>query len=106
MSLFSIITYSLVAIFGLAVLGKLSGKMKDQYIKWGYPIWFMYALAAGEGLAIAGLFTQYAQYAVYFLLAIMAGAFYTHISHKEPFSKYTLAIVATALLIAYLITKS
>lgn len=99
---FTIIRYALAAIFGLAVLGKLSGKLKDNYQKWGYGVLFMYALAAVELIGVIGLFTPYSHYAAFLLLAIMLGAFFTLAHHREPFKQYGMAIVATILLIVFL----
>ncbi|MDG2450468.1 MAG: sulfatase-like hydrolase/transferase, partial [Saprospiraceae bacterium] len=105
-NVFNIIFWLLIAVFGLAVLGKLSGKMKSKYIEWGYGTAFMYVLAAAELLAIVVLFTIYHRFAAYFLVLIMAGAFYTMIRNKENWKAYLLPLFATILLGLYLLLKS
>ena len=96
----------LALIFGLAILGKLSGKLKEQYHKWNYGTGFMYGLAAVESIGLAGLFTKYYEYAAYLLLAIMLGAFFTIIKNKENWKAYLLPLLATILLGLLLYFKS
>ena len=85
----------LAFLFGLAILGKFSGKLKEQYQKWNYGTGFMYGLAVVESVGLAGLFTKYYQYAAYLLLAIMLGAFFTIIRNKENWKAYIMPLLAT-----------
>jgi len=101
-----ILLFLISFVFGLAILGKLSGKLKEQYQKWNYGTTFMYALALIEGVGLIGLFTKYYQYAAYLLLAIMAGAFFTIFKNKENWKAYLLPLLATILLGALLLIKS
>jgi len=103
---FNIIFCLLVAVFSLAILGKLSGKLKPKYLEWGYGIPFMYALAVGELMGLIGLFTSYNQYAAWFLLAIMGGALFTLLKNKEPWKAYLLMLFATVLLGLFILLKS
>lgn len=103
---FQILRILISLIFGLAILGKLSGKLKTQYQEWKYGTRFMYALAIVETIGLIGLFTKYYQYAAYLLLAIMAGAFFTLIKNKENWKAYFLPLLATILLGAFLLFKS
>ena len=104
--LFNIIFGLLVAIFSLAILGKLSGKLKPKYLEWGYGIPFMYALSVAELIGLIGLFTRYNQYAAYFLLAIMGGALFTLLKNRESWKAYLLMLLATVLLGLLLLLKS
>ncbi len=90
-------------IFGFAVISKLSGKLTAEYVEWNLGIKFMYALAAIETISIIGLFTRYAHYASYVMLAIMVGALFTLVSKRESFKRTITALVASGLLIAYVI---
>jgi len=103
---FHIIFYLLIALFGLAIVAKLSGKLKEKYIDWGYGTTFMYALAIAELVAAIGLFTHYNRYAAWFLLAIMGGAFFTLIRHQENWKAYLLPLLTTVLLGLFLLFKS
>ena len=105
-NIFNIIFWLLIAVFGLAILGKLSGKLTAKYTNWGYGAKFMYALAAAELMVIGGLFTIYHQYAAWFLVAIMSGAFFTLINHKENWKAYLLPLFTSILLGLYLLLKS
>ncbi len=96
----------LALIFGLAILGKLSGRLVEQYQKWNYGKGFMYGLAGIEGIGLAGLFTPFYQYAAYLLLAIMLGAFFTLIKNKENWKSYFMPLLATILLGLLLFIKS
>jgi len=96
----------LALLFGLAILGKLSGKLKEQYHQWNYGTGFMYGLAGIESIGLAGLFTKYYEYAAYLLLAIMLGAFFTIIKNKENWKAYLLPLLATILLSLLLYFKS
>lgn len=104
--LYSIVFWLLIAVFSIAVLGKISGKLKGKYTAWGYGIPFMYALAGVELVALAGLFSRYANYAAWFLLAIMVGAFFTLIKNRENWKAYFMPLLATILLGIYILFKS
>ena len=106
MQVFTPIFWLLIAIFSLAIFGKLSGKLKDNYIKWGYGTKFMYALAITELIAVGGLFTLLNQYAAWFLLIIMGGAFFTLIKNRENWKAYLLPLFTTTLLGLFLLLKS
>lgn len=105
-NVFNIIFCLLIAIFTLAILGKLSGKLTDKYTQWGYGKQFMYVLAIAELLAVGGLFTRYNQYPAWFLVAIMGGAFFTLIRNRENWKRYLLPLFASLLLGLYLLLKS
>ena len=98
-----IIKIAIAAIFAIAVIGKLSGKMDDAYSKWNIGKGFMYGIGVAEVIGIVGLFTKYDQWSAYLLLAIMVGAVFTLISNREPLKEYIMAGLASALLIAYVI---
>lgn len=105
-SVYNIIFGLLIAIFGIAILGKLSGKLKDRYIKWGYGVTVMYALAIVELIAVGGLFTIINQYAAQFLVVIMGGAFFTLIKNQANWKAYSLPLLTTILLGLFLLLKS
>jgi len=88
----------IAAIFGMAILGKLTGKTRSTFDKAGYSPIFMYGLALAESVLIIGLFTPYAFYATIGLLAIMVGAIFTLFRQKAKPAQYLLSIVATGLL--------
>jgi hypothetical protein len=74
--------YIIVAIFGLAVFAKLSGKTKSTFDKAGLNPLFMYGIAFAEIILSIGLFTSYDLYAIIGLLGILAGAVFTLYSQK------------------------
>jgi hypothetical protein len=93
------------ALFGLAVLGKLSGKTKSTFDKAGYSALFMYAVAAAEIILIAGLFTPFELYAVLGLLGILAGAVVTLFRQNAAALKYTIVGLSAIPLIVLLFQK-
>lgn len=101
----TIIKIVLAAIFTLSVVGKLTGKTKPTFENAGYPPIVMYATAIAEILFTIGLFTRYELFAAAGLLAIMGGAVFTLFRQKVKFSKYTLALIATVLLIALIVLQ-
>ncbi|MBT8220744.1 MAG: DoxX family protein [Bacteroidia bacterium] len=103
MDIILILKIGIAAIFALAVLGKISGKMDDAYSKWKIGKGFMYGIGAAEVIGVVGLFTKFDQWAAYLLLAIMVGAVFTLVSNREPLKEYVMAGLASALLIAYVI---
>ena len=96
----------MILIFLMAVVGKLSGRLKEKYKKWGYSTVFMYSLAVLESIGILGLFTHYNRISASFLLAIMVGAFYTLIKNKENWKSYVLPLITTVALGIFLLLKS
>lgn len=97
-----IIKIILAAIFALSVVAKLTGKTKSTFEDAGYPLSVMYAIAIAEIIFTVGLFTPYQLFAAVGLLGIMGGAIFTLYRQKVEPSKYALALLATALLIALL----
>jgi len=98
-----IIKIGIAIIFGYAVITKLSGRLKSEYEDWNLGVNFMYALAVVETICIVGLFTPYAHLASYVLLGVMIGALFTLISKREPLKRCVTALLASGLLIAYVI---
>jgi len=96
----------MVGLFALAIFAKLSGKLKEKYVKWGYGTRAMYALAAIETLGVVGLFTIYKKYAIMILAVIIMGAFLTLIRNKENWKSYILPIAASILIAFYILLKS
>jgi hypothetical protein len=95
----SILTYFITGIFGLAILGKLTGKTKATFDKAGYSPYFMYGLALAELFLTIGLFTHYALYSTIGLQVIMLGAIVTLLRQKAKPQQYILSIVAISLLL-------
>lgn len=100
-----IIKIVLAAIFTLSVVGKLTGKTKSTFENAGYSLNVMYATAVAEIIFTVGLFTRYELFSTVGLLAIMGGAIFTLLRQKVKPSKYTLALIAAALLIALLVLQ-
>ena len=98
-----IIKIGIAIIFALAVIAKLSGKLKSEYEEWNLGANFMYGLAAVETICIIGLFTPYEHLSSYIMLMIMIGALFTLISKREPLKRLVTALIASGLLIAYVI---
>jgi hypothetical protein len=96
----SILIYTTTAIFGLAILGKLTGKTSATFDKAGYNHYFMYCLALAELVLTIGLFTEYVLYSIIGLLVIMLGAIFTLFRQKAKPQQYILSIVAISLLLA------
>ena len=97
-----IIKAVLTFIFGLSVLGKLTGKTKSVFEKAGYGAGLMYATAIAESLLTAALFTKYDLLATIGLLVILGGAVFTLIRLKVKPAKYIMALVTAILLLILL----
>lgn len=97
-----IIKIALAIIFTLSVVAKLTGKTKSTFEDAGYSPVIMYATAFAEIIFTIGLFTRFQLFAAVGLLAIMAGAVVTLFLQRVKPQKYTLALIAAALLIALL----
>ena len=98
-----IVKIGIALIFANAAITKLSGRLKSEYEEWNLGVNFMYGLAVVEVICIIGLFTSYAHLASYILLGIMIGALFTLVSKREPFKRCVTALLASGLLIAYVI---
>jgi hypothetical protein len=101
----TIIKAVLAVIFTLSVVGKLTGKTRSTFENAGYSPIVMYATAIAEIIFTAGLFTRFELISTVGLLAIIGGAVFTLFRQKAKPSKYTLALVAAALLIALLVLQ-
>jgi len=54
------------------------------FLKWGYPLWFMYFIGACELLGAIGLhMKKVSRAAAICLIILMLGAIGTHVSHHE-----------------------
>jgi uncharacterized membrane protein YphA (DoxX/SURF4 family) len=65
---------------------KLSGgqMMVDEFVRYGYPGWFMYVVGAMEvSGAILLLIPRTAMYGAMVLSVVMIGAIGTHLTHQE-----------------------
>lgn len=98
----NIIKAALALIFGLSVLGKVTGKTKLVFEKSGYSTGIMYVTAMAEIILTVGLFTKYELYASVSLLAIIGGAVFTLIRLKVKPAKYIMALVTAILLLVLL----
>ena len=98
----TIIKIVLAVIFTLSVVGKLTGKTKSTFENAGYSPIVMYATAIAEIIFTVGLFTRYELFSTVGLLAIIGGAVFTLFRQRVKPAKYTLALIAAALLIALL----
>jgi uncharacterized membrane protein len=92
----------LAVIFGLSVLGKLTGKTKSTFENAGYSPKLMYATAIAELILTVGLFTRYALFSTIGLLAIMGGAVFTLFRERVKPQKYLLALITAFFLIVQL----
>lgn len=101
----TIIKIVLAVIFGLSVVGKLTGKTKSTFENAGYGSGMMYAIAIAEIILTVGLFTKYELLSAVGLLGIMGGAVFTLFRQKVKPAKYTLALIAAGLLIALLVLE-
>jgi hypothetical protein len=80
---------------------KLSGAqmMVDNFIRWGYPIWFMYTVAVLEVLGVIGLYVRQARtWALIGLSVLMVGAIGTHLLNGEAFAVAPSTILLVSLL--------
>lgn len=98
----TIIKIILAVIFTLSVVGKLTGKTKSTFENAGFSPAIMYITAIAEIVFTIGLFTRYDLFASIGLLMIISGAVFTLARQKVKPAKYTLALVAAALLIVLL----
>ena len=93
---------SLGVIFGLSVIGKLTGKTKSTFEKAGYSREVLYAIAIAEIFLAIAMFSRYEMVATLGLIAIIGGALFTlHRQRANP-AKYTMAIIAAILLVLLL----
>ncbi|HJS53619.1 MAG TPA: hypothetical protein VJ765_03715 [Chitinophagaceae bacterium] len=97
-----IIKVVLALIFGLSVLGKLTGKTKLVFEKAGYGAGVMYTTAFAELILTVGMFTKYELYATVGLLAVIGGAIFTLIRLRVKPAKYIMALVTVVLLLVLL----
>jgi hypothetical protein len=98
----TIIKAVLVLIFGLSVLGKITGKTKLVFEKAGYGTRILYATAIAEIILTVGMFTKYELYATVGLLGVIGGAVFTLIRLKVKPAKYIMALVTAILLLVLL----
>lgn len=80
------ITLLLALVFaasGLAKLAALDFEVQ-AFARWGYPLWFMFAIGAAELAGAAGLLVRrLSALASAALAALMLGAVATHLMHAE-----------------------
>lgn len=103
--LVTILKVVLAVIFTLSAAGKLTGKTKSTFENAGFSPTIMYATAVAEILFTVGLFTRYEWFSAVGLLAIMGGAIFTLLRQKAKLAKYTLAMIAAALLFLLLVLQ-
>jgi hypothetical protein len=78
--------------FLISSVGKLENSvyMKGFFISSGYAVWFLYFIIAAEFLGGLGILLHFklktGPMAVGGIMLIMAGAVYTHVHNKDPFS--------------------
>jgi putative oxidoreductase len=80
------VTYILALIFALSGGAKLAGLEFEvqAFGRWGYPLWFMFAVGAAEFAgALALLVRRLSALAALALAALMLGALGTHVIHAE-----------------------
>jgi di/tricarboxylate transporter len=98
----TIIKIVLSVIFALSVVGKLTGNTKSTFENAGYSPIVMYTTAIAEIIFTVGLFTMYELLSTVGLLAIIGGAVFTLFRQRAKPLKYSLALIAAVLLIAFL----
>jgi uncharacterized membrane protein YphA (DoxX/SURF4 family) len=87
----------LAALFLAASAGKLLGSAVEQFAHWGYPAWFSYAVGVWElACAVLLLIPRTALLGAGGILAVMAGAAFTHLRAGE-FSRLPIVLVVIAL---------
>jgi hypothetical protein len=94
-----VIKIVLAITFGLAFLGKMTGKTKFVFEQAGYATGVMYATGFTELMLTVLLFTKYELFATIGLLGIMGGALFTLIRLKEKPTHYILPVVTVILLL-------
>ena len=81
-----VLTALLAILFLIFGVSKLMGleMMVNNFIRWGYPSWFLYVVGGLEVLGAIGLMLpQFRRYAAMGLIALMLGAIFTHIKAGE-----------------------
>lgn len=107
----SIAMIILEILVGLAFLGSSSQKLtgsksqKQDFERFGYPVWFMYLTGVLELTGAIGMFIGifvpvWGALAGLLLAAVMAGAVTTHIRVKDPVGKMAPASVLLVLALA------
>ncbi|MCW5921570.1 MAG: hypothetical protein KIS77_04445 [Saprospiraceae bacterium] len=97
-----VIKVALAVIFGLAIIGKLTGKTKPTFEKAGFGPAAVYLTAVAEVIFTVGLYTKFELIAALGLLAIIGGgAVALFRQHAKP-AQYVLLVVTAILLLALL----
>jgi len=97
-------------IFLLAASGKFSfaGNMHDNFLRWGYPSFFLIVVGVCEGIGgLLLLVPALRTYGILLLVLVMGGAVVTHLLNREELGVpiFPLAIVIGLLLIYFLHRK-
>lgn len=83
MKAFSLLLALVFAASGLAKLAALDFEVQ-AFARWGYPLWFMFAIGAAELAGAVGLLLRrLSALASAALAALMLGAVGTHVLHAE-----------------------
>jgi len=80
------VTVLLALVFALSGGAKLAGLgfEIEAFARWGYPLWFMYAVGVAEAAGAAALLvSRLSAAAAGALAAMMIGALGTHVIHAE-----------------------
>lgn len=93
---------ALVAVFFViaAVLKLLAVKFEvDTFLRFGYPLWFMYVVGLAELAGAVLLWVRGAVgYGALLLVAVMIGALFSHIRGGDPISKMVPAAIILVLM--------
>jgi uncharacterized membrane protein YphA (DoxX/SURF4 family) len=99
-----IISVLLAAVYFFVGGMKLAGSqmVAEEFVRYGYPGWFMYVVGAMEVTgAVLLLIPRAARYGAIVLSVVMIGAMYTHLTHQEtPNALGPLVLFALLLFVA------
>ncbi|MEM6805683.1 MAG: arylsulfatase [Bacteroidota bacterium] len=90
----------------LSIFGKIGGKLKTKYKKWGYSISLVYGLAGVESMALVALFTPYNRYAAWLLVLISTGVILSLLGKGENWKIYVIPLLSILSLGLILLFKS
>jgi len=88
----------LALVFGFAGASKLMSQevQVDNFMRWGYPFWFLYVVGAWEVLSAIAVLVPVARfYGATWLHLAMYGAIVTHALHGEYLMIVTNAVLMT-----------
>jgi phosphatidylserine synthase len=104
-SILAVIVAVLFAIAGVVNLAR-PGAVKRDFARWGYPAWFQLLCGALELSGAALILKQETRgFGLALTGAIMIGALFTLLRHREPFRHLAPALIFSALIVVTVVLR-